>query len=131
MLSIPAQIFEEKFNESSLWPRCPPPASRRPWFSQKAVTIESDRRCDVAPLGEATLVQSARHAYTGAWYVQAPAQYAGVAGLKYFGVEGGRDTYRFDLVALGSEEVDDSPMPNHPCCDRSAPHSSHFALAAL
>jgi hypothetical protein len=44
---------------------------------------ERDRRsrwrCDVAPLGEATLVQSARHAYTGAWYVQAPAQYAGVA----------------------------------------------------
>lgn len=120
------QAFEEKFNEFLM-----APASRRPWFSQKAVTIESDRRCDVAPLGEATLVQSARHAYTGAWYVQAPAQYAGVAGLKYFGVEGGRDTYRFDLVALGSEEADDSPMPNHPCCDRAAPHSSHFALAAL
>jgi hypothetical protein len=69
-----AQAFEEKFNEFLM-----APASRRPWFSQKAVTIESDRRCDVAPLGEATLVQSARHAYKGAWYVQAPAQYAGVA----------------------------------------------------
>jgi len=33
------------------------PASRRPWFSDKAVRIESDRTCDVAPLGETTLVQ--------------------------------------------------------------------------
>ena len=121
-----SQAFEEKFT-----PFLMAPTSTRPWFSEKAVAIESDRRCDVAPLGEATLVQSARHAYTGAWYVQAPVQYAGVAGLKYFGVEGGRDTYRFDLVALGSEEADDSPMPNHPCRDRAAPHSSHFALAAL
>ena len=123
---VHAQAFEEKFNTFDM-----APASRRPWFNEKAVTIESDRRCEVAPLGEATLVKSVRQAYTGAWYVQAPAQYAGVAGLKYFGVEGGRDTYRFDLVALGSEEADDAPMPNHPCRDRAAPHSSHFALAAL
>ena len=91
--------------------------------------IIPDRTLTLTPT--LTLTQILTRSLTLTRYVQAPAQYAGVAGLKYFGVEGGRDTYRFDLVALGSEEADDLPMPNHPCRDRAAPHSSHFALPAL
>ena len=104
---LAAQAFEEKFDEFLMAPA-------------SAVTIESDRRCDVAALGETLLVQSARHSYTGAWYVQAPARHAGVAGLKYFGTEGDPSTYRFELVAMGSERADDTPTPNYPCRERVA-----------
>lgn len=69
-----------------------------------AIEMEAEREERIAPLGETRLVRSKRHAYTGAWYVDAPGQHAGVAGLKFFGKEGGSDTYRFELVALGTEE---------------------------
>ena len=67
------------------------------------------RRREVSALGDAKLVRSERHAYTGAWYVSEPCEHAGVAAFKAFGKEGSDDTYTFELIAMGTGEGVDEP----------------------
>ena len=74
------------------------------------VNIIHTRQCEVAALGEATLVQSKRHEYTGCLYVSEPRRHAGVAAFKAFGPEGHPDTYTFELVGTGTDDAyDDAP----------------------
>ena len=86
MLSIPAQTFEEKFTESSLWPRCPPrPREGRGSAISLSGELEGRYHRERPPLrrgaarrGHARPERTARvHGHVV--YVQAPAQYAGVA----------------------------------------------------
>ena len=55
--------------------------------------------------GDATLVRTPRHEYSGAWYISEPEEHAGVAAFKAFGVEGAPGTYTFQLVATGRMEA--------------------------
>ena len=56
---------------------------------------------DVPAVGTAQLYQSRRMSYTNAWYLREPRRLAGVAAFKAFGVEGGADTYTFELAGFG------------------------------
>ena len=72
--------------------------------------MTQSRQRDVAALGDTTLVQSARHGYTGAWYVADPKQCAGLAAFKVFGKEDASDAYTFELVAMGHSHTDDGTV---------------------
>ena len=88
------QAFEEKFNAFLMMDVRP-----------TRVRELRSRTKDVRGLGErCTLVQSRRHEYTSAWYVREPRRFAGLAGFKAFGKEGGADTYTFELIAAGRAE---------------------------
>lgn len=89
------QAFEEKFDGFLM-----AAPSAAPMRAQRS------RLLDIAALGQATLVRSARHAYTGSWYVSEPSQHAGLAAFKTFGREGAPDTYTFELVGMGTDHVD-------------------------
>ena len=86
------QAFEEKFDSFLM----ASPTSG-PMRAQRS------RLLDVAALGQATLIRSARHAYTGSWYVTEPSEHAGVAAFKSMGKEGDPDTYTFELVGMGRD----------------------------
>ena len=86
------QAFEEKFNSFLMAPVRPSP-----------VVVLREREHDVPAVGRASLVQSRRHAHTGAWYIREPRRYAGLSAYKVFGREGA-DTFTFELVAMGSAE---------------------------
>ena len=93
------QAFEEKFNVFMMRQALPLP-----------VAITQQRVRDVAGIGSRiSLVQSRRHEHTDAWYVREPSYYAGLAAFKAFGVEGSKDSFTFELVALGSA-MDTSDM---------------------
>ena len=103
------QAFEEKFDVFEM---------TTPADVARSATCQRDIRAPLgAPRGatmgstRASLSQSERHAYNGAWYVREPREHSGVCALKWFGEAVAADTFHFELVDFGFAAVADDGAP--------------------